>query len=99
LVLCLCWEPGSCPPLRQVQRLPGPGFTAAAPRLLTSPAMPLSGDVSCRGRALVQPFWLRTCAQLLLPLRLVLLAAVVSGVTASNNVAQVGGWVGGLARP
>lgn len=34
-------------------------------------------------------YWLRTCAQLLLPLRLLLLAAVVSGVTTGNDVAQV----------
>ncbi len=35
-------------------------------------------------------YWLRTFSQLLLPLRLVVLAAVVSGVMDTNNVAQVG---------
>lgn len=46
--------------------------------------------LALRGQPLVQGHWLRSCAQLLLPLRLVLLAAVVSGVTAGNDVAQVG---------
>ncbi|GAB4818169.1 hypothetical protein N2152v2_005215 [Parachlorella kessleri] len=45
--------------------------------------------LSVRGRTLVHSYWLRTFSQLLLPLRLVVLAAVVSGVMDTNNVAQV----------
>ena len=44
----------------------------------------------CRGHSRLHSYWLRTFAQLLLPLRLVVLAAVVSGVMDTNNVAQVG---------
>ena len=44
--------------------------------------------LSFRGRALVEAHWLRSLAQLLLPLRLLLVAAVVSGVNAGNDVAQ-----------